>query len=186
MTDLVADKPRRLIYKIRAQTQHSVLALEPAKLLKLDIPLDTSNIIFSKFTGKLVKILVEQVNLKSWNGVGSTVATFDGINFKLNINQPYGQQNDYTNPYSIRPNNSILFLGRGELLQAINTGGVVDNTDFTYRSASEEEYSVINLDGTPLSIQLCNWDGTPFTTGLDAGFIDVNSRWDIVLRIEVL
>jgi hypothetical protein len=178
--DIISTTPRRLFYNVRAQTRHSVVALEPAKLLTLDIPFSTSNINFAKFTGKLVKITAIQVDLHDWDGANITAGTFDGIQFSLNLTQPYGQTNDYSNPYSLRPNNSLLFLGAGELLS-----NVVPNA-FTYRVPNMEEGVVVYMDGSPLRIQLTDWSGVPFTTGLDCGFVGVDSWWSILLRIEAL
>jgi hypothetical protein len=174
-------RPRGLYYSVRAQTAHSVGGnLEPAKLLTLDIPFSTSNINFSKFTGKLMKITVVQLDLHDWDGAGIG-GDFDGIQFSLNVSQPYGQTNDYDNPYSVRPNNSLIFLGAGELLSGTATFNV-----FTFRVPSIEEGVIVYFDGSPLQIRLTDWLGAPFTTGLDCGFIGVNSWWSILLRIEPL
>lgn len=176
MENNILMKPENLFFRVRAQSLHGG---GTNTNLSINIPFQQGNINLTKFFNKMVKIVVEQVDIRAWNT--GPADPFDGLNFIINQSQPYGQVNAFTNPNNISPDRSLVFLGLGELRSQASSGG-----DFTFRNNSYEEGIITYLDGTPLNIQVADWSGTPYTSSVAAGLDSVSCWWSIILRIHLL
>lgn len=167
-------QPEKLFYRVRAQSAHGG---GTNATLSLTIPIQQSNIIKEKFFNKLVRVVVEQLDIRAMT-VGPA-DPFDGLNFVMSNGQTYGQVNAYTNTYNIQPDRSLIFLGKGEIANLADAGG-----NLTYRTNSYEEGVVVYMDGTPLTLQVADWSGTPYTTAVACGLDSVSCWWSIILRIH--
>jgi hypothetical protein len=168
--------PQQKFYRIRAQSSHG--GDVNTDILSLKIAISQSNQTIHKFFNKMVRIVVEQLDIRLFT---IPVAPFDGINFILNTSQQNSQVNDYLNPFRNNPDNSVLFLGQGEIQSQMDVTG-----NFTYRNNNSDQGVTVFLDGSPLEINVADWSGLRATTTASVGLDDANCWWSVLLSVHLI